>query len=85
MPLEPIPNPSVPATRTTTRFLSWLRHRGWQPLLLGAFGAIIGGAYAQLIGCRTGGCAILANVGSATVAGGLIGVIFGWPTPSKPT
>jgi hypothetical protein len=85
MPLEPVPKPSVPATGITTRLLGWLRQRGWRPLVLGAAGAIAGGAYAQLIGCRTGGCAILSNVGSATVAGALVGLMFGWPAPSKPT
>jgi hypothetical protein len=52
---------------------------------MGAAGAIAGGAYAQLIGCRTGGCALLSNVGSATVAGALVGLMFGWPARSKPT
>jgi len=85
MPLDPTPNPSVAATRTSTRLLAWLRQGGWRALVLGAAGAIVGGAYAQLIGCRTGGCAILSNVGSATAAGALVGLIFGWPASSKPT
>jgi hypothetical protein len=49
---------------------------------MGAVGAVAGGAYAQLIGCRTGGCAILSSVGSATAAGAAIGLILGWPKPS---
>lgn len=85
MPLEPNPNPTVPEARTTTRILAWLRRGGWRTLLWGAVGAIAGGTYAQLIGCRTGGCAILSNAGSASVAGALVGLIIGRPAPPKPT
>ncbi len=85
MPLDPAPQPTVPETRATNRLLAWLRHGGWRTLLLGAVGAVVGGAYAQLIGCRTGGCAILSNVGSASVAGAIVGLIIGRPSPSKPT
>jgi hypothetical protein len=70
----PSPSPSIPA---------WVRRGGWRPLLLGAVGAIAAGTYARLIGCRTGGCALLSNVGSATVAGALVGLVLGWPGPSK--
>lgn len=85
MPLEATPNPSIPETRATTRLLAWLRHGGWRPLVMGAVGAVVGGTYAQLIGCRTGGCAILSNVGSASVAGAIIGLILGRPAPVKPS
>jgi hypothetical protein len=85
MPLEPEPNPPAASIPNRTSFRAWLRGGGWRSLAFGAVGAVAGGTYAQLIGCRTGGCAILSNVGSATMAGGLIGLTFGWPGPAKKT
>jgi hypothetical protein len=83
MPFEPEQNPPVASIPNRPSFRAWLLGGGWKSLALGAVGAVAGGTYAQLIGCRTGGCAILSNVGSAVMAGGLIGLIFGWPGPAK--
>ena len=85
MPLEPEPNPTVSSIPNRPSFRAWLRSGGWKSLAFGVVGAVAGGTYAQLIGCRTGGCAILSNVGTATMAGGLIGLVFGWPGPAKRT
>jgi len=85
MPLEPEPNPTVSSIPNRPPLRAWLRGGGWKSLVLCAVGAVAGGTYAQLIGCRTGGCAILSNVGTATMAGGLMGLIFGWPGPAKKT
>jgi uncharacterized membrane protein HdeD (DUF308 family) len=85
MPLETEPNPPAASFPNRPALRAWLRRGGWKSLAFGAVGAVAGGIYAQLIGCRTGGCAILSNVGTATVAGGLIGLVFGWPTPAKKT
>jgi len=83
MPLESEPNPPASSIPVRPSFRAWLHGGGWRSLAFGAIGAVAGGTYAQLIGCRTGGCAILSNVGTATAAGGLIGLIFGWPGPAK--
>jgi len=86
MPLEPAPNPSpppAPTTPTPSGLGAWLRRGGWRPLALGAVGAAAAGIYAQLVGCRTGGCALLSDVRSAVVAGALVGLALGWPSPPK--
>jgi hypothetical protein len=83
MPLEFAPSPPALVRPTTIRLRAWLRQGGWRSLALGAGGALAGGAYAHLVGCRTGGCAILAGVGSATLAGALMGLVIGWPAPPR--
>jgi hypothetical protein len=83
MPIEPAESPPTAVPAPANRLLAWLRDGGWRPVALGAFGALSGGTYAHFIGCRTGSCVLLSSVRSASVAGALIGLIFGWPGPSK--
>jgi len=83
MPIEPAVNPPTAVPAPTARLLAWLQDGGWRPLALGAFGALSGGSYAHFSGCRTGSCVLLSSVRSASVAGALIGLVIGWPSPSK--
>jgi uncharacterized membrane protein YjjP (DUF1212 family) len=83
MPIEPAVSPTAAAAAPANRLLAWLQDGGWRPLALGAFGALSGGTYAHFIGCRTGSCVLLSSVRSASVAGALVGLILGWPAPSK--
>jgi hypothetical protein len=82
MPIEPAETPAAETT-PATRLVAWLRNGGWRPLALGAFGALSGGSYAHFAGCRTGSCILLSSVRSASVAGALVGLVIGWPSPSR--
>jgi len=54
-----------------------------KPLLFTAaavvLGAMLGGLYAHFIGCRTGTCPITSSVRNASLYGGLVGLVIGWP------
>ncbi len=58
---------------------------GWRfrPLLFTALavgmGATLGGLYAHFIGCRTGTCPITSSVRNASLYGGFVGRVIGWP------
>jgi uncharacterized membrane protein YsdA (DUF1294 family) len=49
-----------------------------------AVAAILGGAagaaYAHFVGCRTGTCPLTSNVWVASMYGGAVGAILGWPS-----
>jgi hypothetical protein len=51
----------------------------WRAALAGAAGAVMGGAYAHFIGCRTGTCLITSSVWTASLYGAAIGALAGWP------
>jgi len=42
-------------------------------------GASAGAAYAHFIGCRTGTCPLTSNVWIASLYGGAVGAVLGWP------
>lgn len=47
---------------------------------LAAFaGAGVAAAYAHFVGCRTGTCPLTSSVWTASLYGGLVGAIAGWP------
>jgi hypothetical protein len=48
-------------------------------LLVAALGALVAGAYAYFIGCRTGTCPLTSNVWTAGLYGAFVGAIVGWP------
>ena len=61
----------------------------WRTLAGVAIGAVLGGAYAQLIGCRTGTCPLTGNVWIAAAFFGFTGGVVGLPgrrsaTPDEP-
>jgi len=57
----------------------WLRQGGWRALGGAALGAAILATYSHFIGCRTGACMLTADVYTASVVGGLVGLVIGWP------
>jgi hypothetical protein len=78
---RPAPNPAD--QRPAQRLLRWLRAGGWRALAGAAAGAGLLATYAHFIGCRTGTCALTADVPTATVVGALVGLVIGWPAPAK--
>lgn len=48
-----------------------------------ALGAGAGGAYAHLLGCN-GTCPLTSSVFTASVLGGLVGLVAGWPARHDP-
>jgi hypothetical protein len=52
--------------------------------LAAALGALIVGAYAYFIGCRTGTCPLTSNVWTAALYGALVGAVVGWPSRPRP-
>jgi hypothetical protein len=60
-----------------------LWRRLWRsPVRAGAaalLGAGASAAYAHFIGCRTGTCPLTSNVWVASLYGGVVGAIVGWP------
>jgi hypothetical protein len=48
-------------------------------VLAAALGALLAGAYAHFVGCRTGTCLITSSVWTAALYGGLVGAVVGWP------
>jgi hypothetical protein len=57
--------------------------RHWRTLLFAALGAIGGGLYAQLVGCRTGTCLITSHVWTAALFFGATGAVVGLPGPER--
>ncbi len=57
----------------------------WRTLAGVAIGAVLGGAYAHFIGCRTGTCPLTGNVWTAAAFFGFTGGIVGLPGPSRRT
>jgi hypothetical protein len=57
------------------------------PHLRTVVGAVIGagaaGAYAWFVGCETGTCPLTSNVWTATLYGGVVGAVAGWPARTK--
>jgi hypothetical protein len=48
-------------------------------VLAAALGALLAGAYAHFVGCRTGTCLVTSSVWTAALYGGGVGAIAGWP------
>lgn len=46
----------------------------------GVLGAGAAAAYAHFIGCRTGTCPLTSNVWVASIYGGAVGALVGWPS-----
>ncbi len=44
-----------------------------------ALGAVLAGAYAYFIGCKTGTCPITSDVPTASIYGSIVGLLVGWP------
>lgn len=84
MPEQTSP-PSVqpPRPPAGSRLVRWLRAGGWRALGGAVVGAGALATYAHFIGCRTGTCALTADVPTATVVGALVGLVIGWPSPPK--
>lgn len=55
----------------------------WRTLAGVAVGAVLGGAYAQFIGCRTGTCLLTGNVWIAAAFFGFTGGVVGFPGPRR--
>jgi hypothetical protein len=81
------PTPQDPAAQNTpsraNELDTWFRTGGWKALAGAAAGASLLAAYSHFIGCRTGTCVLTSNVPTATVFGGLVGLITAWPAPPK--
>lgn len=45
-------------------------------------GAAMGAAYAHFVGCATGSCPLTSNVWTASLYGGAVGSVLGWPSRS---
>jgi hypothetical protein len=45
-----------------------------------AIGAGAAAAYAHFVGCRTGTCLVTSTVWGASLFGGAVGAVLGWPT-----
>ncbi len=49
----------------------------------GLLGAGAAAAYAHFVGCRTGTCPLTSNVWVATIYGGAVGALVGWPSRAR--
>lgn len=73
--------PHEQAHRTPGQRLGrWLRTGGWRAVAGAALGASLLATYSHFIGCRTGTCFLTADVRTATLVGGLVGLVSGWPS-----
>jgi hypothetical protein len=63
--------------------------RLWRSPARAAATAVLGGAaaaaYAHFVGCRTGTCPLTSNVWVASLYGGAVGAIVGWPERRRAT
>jgi len=66
------------------RGMSSLLRRSWRTLAGAAAGALGGGLYAHLVGCKTGTCALTSNVWVAALFFGLTGAIAFTPSAPAP-
>jgi hypothetical protein len=74
-----------PARPPSARGLGrWLRRGGWRAIAGTLGGAGLLATYAHFVGCRTGTCLLTGDVYTATVTGGLVGLVIGWPEPARP-
>ena len=62
---------------------NWFRRGGWKAVAGAALGAAALATYSYFIGCQSGTCILTSNVRTATLFGGLIGLVAGWPAPPK--
>lgn len=56
----------------------------WRAALVAGLGAIGGVAYYELVGCRTGGCAITSSAWRSAAYFALVGAVVGWPGRRAP-
>jgi len=73
------PGPPAPPWRLGR----WLRQGGWRAIGGAALGAGLLATYSHFIGCRTGTCLLTADVYTASVVGGLVGLVIGWPASAS--
>jgi hypothetical protein len=76
---DPRPGGPDPSPRTAG---AWdrLARSPLRAALAALVGAAAAGAYAELVGCRTGTCPLTSNVWIATLYGAGVGAVVGWPT-----
>ncbi len=55
----------------------------WKLGLFGLAGSILGFAYYYFIGCESGNCPITSNWHISTLYGAMMGLIAGFPIPTK--
>jgi len=81
------PTPQDPGGKTnlapTERLNHWFRTGGWRAIAGAAAGASLLAAYSYFVGCRTGTCLLTSNVQTATLVGGLVGLVSGWPSSPR--
>ncbi|HET8733270.1 MAG TPA: hypothetical protein VFM45_05795 [Anaeromyxobacteraceae bacterium] len=51
----------------------------WRAALVAGAGALVGVAYYELVGCRTGTCAITSSAWRSAAYFALVGAVVGWP------
>jgi len=69
--------------RPMRRLGQWVRAGGWKAVAGAGLGAAALATYSHFIGCQSGTCILTSNVRTATLFGGLIGLVAGWPAPPK--
>jgi len=79
-PTDPSAGTALSSAQKLTR---WIHTGGWRALAGAAVGASLLAAYSYLVGCRTGTCLLTSNVQTATLFGGLVGLVTAWPAPTK--
>jgi len=55
----------------------WRSHA--RTAVVAAAGAAAAAAYAHFVGCRTGTCPLTSSVWTASLYGGAVGALLGWP------
>jgi hypothetical protein len=65
------------------RLGGWFRTGGWKAIAGASLGAAALATYSYFIGCHSGTCILTSNVRTATLFGGVIGMVAGWPAAPK--
>ncbi len=64
-------------------FWHWFSRSHVRTLAVAVAGASAAAAYAHFVGCRTGTCPLTSNVWTASLYGGAVGALLGWPARGR--
>jgi hypothetical protein len=64
-------------------FWRWFSRSHVRTIALAVAGASCAAAYAHFVGCRTGTCPLTSNVWTASLYGGAVGALLGWPARER--
>jgi hypothetical protein len=82
MSREPLDPTHLDAGGATARRWQWFSRSHARTAAVALAGAAGAAAYAYFVGCKTGSCPLTSDVWTASLYGGAVGSVLGWPSRS---